>query len=108
MVNTEFYILTTTYMNEIIEVSNKKKKESEYNEKYKVTCFCEPQLGKRGLYPTVSHKGQYNEVRKLTNLIAYADGQNDLIDISNRIGVPIEEMIENIDKLLENELFVKV
>ena len=34
MVNTEFYILTTTNMNEIIEVSNEKKKESEYNEKY--------------------------------------------------------------------------
>ena len=34
MVNTEFYILTTTYTNEIIKVSNKKKKESEYNEKY--------------------------------------------------------------------------
>lgn len=80
----------------------------EYNEKYKVTCFCEPQLGKRGLYPTVSHKGQYNEVRKLTNLIAYADGQNDLIDISNRIGVPIKAMIENVDTLLENGLFVKV
>ena len=77
----------------------------EYNEKYRVTCFCEPQLGKRGLYPTVSHKGQYDEVYKLTNLIAYADGTNDLIDISNRIGIPIKEMIVNVEKLLENGLF---
>lgn len=76
----------------------------EYNEYYNITCFCEPQLGKRGLYPEVSHKGQYDEIYKLTNLIAYSDGRNDLIDISNRIQIPIKEMIPNIDKLLEHGL----
>ena len=76
----------------------------EYNEKYQVTCFCEPQLGKRGLYPTVSKKGQYGEVYKLTNLIAYADGRNDLIDISNRIQIPVKEMLPNIELLLEKGL----
>lgn len=73
----------------------------EYNRYYRVTCLCEPQLGKRGLYPTESRKGIYEEVRKLTNLIAYADGTEDLIDISTRIGVPVEELISNIDKLCE-------
>ena len=77
----------------------------EYNNYYRVTCLCEPQLGKRGLYPTESRKGIYEEVKKLTNLIAYADGTEDLIDISTRIGVPVEEMIPNIDKLLEAGLF---
>ena len=77
----------------------------EYNEKYRVTCYCEPQLGKRGLYPTISHKGQYDEVYKLTNMIAYADGTNDLIDISNRIGVPVWEMSHNIEQLVANGLF---
>lgn len=76
----------------------------EYNKFYRVNCLCEPQLGKRGLYPTISRKGIYDEVRKLTNLIAYADGQNDLIDISNRIGVPISELLDSIDKLLEQGL----
>lgn len=78
----------------------------EYNEKYVVTCYGEPQLGKRGLYPTVSHKGQYDEVYKMTNLIAYADGKNDLIDISNRIGIPIDEIIPNVQRLLDNKLFL--
>lgn len=76
----------------------------EYNERYRVTCFCEPQLGKRGLYPTVSHKGQYDEVYKLTNFIAYADGTNDLIDISNRIDVPVQEMLPNLGNLLAHKL----
>lgn len=71
----------------------------EYNHYYRVTCLCEPQLGKRGLYPTVSRKGIYEEVKKMTNLIAYADGTEDLIQISSRIGVPIEELIPILDKL---------
>jgi len=69
-----------------------------------MNCLCEPQLGKRGLYPTVSKKGQYDEVFKLTNIIAYADGSNDLIDISEIIGVPVWEMIENVEKLVESGL----
>ncbi len=76
----------------------------EYNKYYRTNCLCEPQLGKRGLYPAVSRKGIYHEVKKLTNLIAYADGKNDLIDISNRIGVPVCELTENLEKLLENGL----
>lgn len=77
----------------------------EYNKFYRVTCLCEPQLGKRGLYPTESRKGIYEEVKKLTNLIAYADGGSDLIDISSRIGVPVEELIPNVEKLCEAGLF---
>ena len=73
----------------------------EYNHYYRVTCLCEPQLGKRGLYPTESRKGIYEEVKKLTNLIAYADGGTDLIGISSRIGVPVEELIPHVDKLCE-------
>lgn len=76
----------------------------EYNRYYRTNCLCEPQLGKRGLYPAVSRKGIYDEVKKLTNLIAYADGKNDLIDISNRMGVPVCELTENLEKLLENGL----
>ena len=71
----------------------------EQNEKYKMTCLCEPQLGKRDMYPTVSRKGQYDEIFKLVNMISYFDGKNDFIDVSNIIGVPVEEMIENLKKL---------
>ena len=76
----------------------------EYNKYYRIKCLCEPQLGKRGLYPTVSRKGIYAEVRKLTNFIAYADGKRDLLDISNKIGEPVWELIHHIDKLKESGL----
>lgn len=71
----------------------------EWNANYKMTCLCEPQLGKRGLYPTISRKGQYNEVFKLKNLISYLNGKNDLIDVSNIIKVPVEDLLENLIKL---------
>ena len=76
----------------------------EMNHFYRVTCLCEPQLGKRGLYPTESRKGIYHEVKKLTNFIAYSDGNRDLIDISAKINISISELIPMIHKLTENGL----
>lgn len=73
----------------------------EANFYYKTDCLCEPQLGRRGLYPTVSKKGNYCDVMSMSNMIAYADGKNDLIDISNRIGVPVSELIPMAVKLEE-------
>lgn len=78
----------------------------ENNHHYKMTCKGEPQLGKRGLYPTISQKGSYNAVSAMVDFIAFADGRNDLIDISNIIGVPTTELIEIKDKLIKNDLIV--
>ena len=78
-----------------------------YNGYYQVTTYCEPQLGKRGLYPTISIKGAINNTRKMTAFIAYADGEHDLIDISNRINVPIEELIPIVKRLMDTGLIIK-
>ena len=76
----------------------------ENNFKYKIKVLCEPQLGKRGMYPTVSQKGSYKTIFALRDFIAYADGTNDLLDISEIIGVPAYNLIEIKDKLLQNKL----
>ena len=76
----------------------------EHNMKYKVEVLGEPQLGKRGLYPTVSRKGSYDGVTSMVDFIAYADGTNDLIDISDRIGVSTVCLIPIVKKLLKNDL----
>lgn len=63
------------------------------------TVLGEPQLGKRGLYPTISRTGATDTVESLLNLIAYANGKRDLLTISQRIGVPVGElwpMVENL------------
>lgn len=71
----------------------------EHNRTYRATYPCEPQLGKRGLYPTLSTRGAGNAVRAMTNLLAYADGTRDLIDIAMLTGIGAEEAIENASKL---------
>ncbi|MAG02902.1 aminopeptidase [Candidatus Pacearchaeota archaeon] len=71
----------------------------EKNKKYKINCLGEPQLGKRSLYSDFSKKTIENEVKKIIDFIAYADGTNDLVDISNIIKVPVWELYEIIEKL---------
>ncbi len=73
----------------------------EYNACYQINVLCEPQLGKRGLYPTVSQKGGYGIVEAMTDFIAYADGKNDLVRISDKIGVSVKELRPIIEKLME-------
>jgi aminopeptidase-like protein len=79
----------------------------ENNYHYRMLCKGEPQLGKRGLYPTISQKGTYGDVRTMTDFIAFADGRNDLIEISNLIDRPTDVLIPIANKLLENNLLEK-
>ena len=76
----------------------------ENNYVYQMQCKCEPQLGKRGLYPTISRKGVYDAVRTMQHFTAYADGRNDLIGISNILNVPVDELIPLKEKLMEHQL----
>lgn len=79
----------------------------EWNACYKVNVLGEPQLGKRGLYPSVSQKGNANIVKGMMDFIAYADGKNDLIAISEIIDVPLKVIIGIIEKLQQAELIKK-
>ena len=80
----------------------------EHNAVYRTTTPCEPQLGKRGLYPTVSQKGMYDSVAAMMDLLAYANGQRDLITISEEIGVPARELIPIARKLEEAKLIERM
>ncbi len=76
----------------------------EYNRHYNMKVMCEPQLGKRGLYPDISRKGSYDAIMTQRDVISYADGRNDLIDLSEIINVPADEIIDVIDKLIDADL----
>lgn len=79
----------------------------EENRTYQITCLGEPQLGKRGLYATISQKNFYGKQHALMDFIAYADGQNDLIAISDRIGVPVKELLPIVEKLRQSGLLTE-
>lgn len=76
----------------------------EENHKYKINCLGEPQLGKRGLYPTIGEKSFAKDAENIWNFIAYADGENDLVDISNKINVPVWELYPIAQRLLKEKL----
>lgn len=78
---------------------------AETNRRYRVTTLCEPQLGKRGLVPTMSSKETYKETLALKDLLAYADGKNDLIGISGIIKQDVSLLAKLSKKLLECGLF---
>ena len=84
-------------MTEVIDVL-------ENNLYYKVNTLGDPQLGPRGLYPSVSHKGMYDELMVMMNFITYADGRNDLVDISNIINAPVSILIRIKNTLMESGL----
>lgn len=65
----------------------------ENNHIYLSTNCCEPQLGKRGLYPNLGTKDSAKNCRLMLNLLAYADGNNDLLAIAEKLDCSIFELI---------------
>ena len=67
----------------------------------------EPQLGRRGLYSTLSRKGSAQNAMLVRNVLAYADGQSDLEELSVQIGVAVEQVRETV-ALLHNHGLVSL
>lgn len=70
------------------------------------TVLCEPQLGKRGLYPDLSVKGSATHVRDMMNIIAYSDGDLDIIDLFEKLNVDFYSGINIIETLIKHELLI--
>lgn len=71
----------------------------EHNHRYRVTTLCEPRLSKRNLYPDLQRKEMSDDVVPILNLIAYADGTRDLIDLCDVTKVPLSKALELIRAL---------
>ncbi len=79
----------------------------ERNRVYRTTCLGEPQLGKYGLYPTLGTRESHRLVSDMLNVLAYADGTCDLIDLSDAIQVPASRLYPVIDSLTAAGLLVE-
>tara|TARA_B110000008_G_scaffold277464_1_gene318803 strand:+ start:865 stop:2166 length:1302 start_codon:yes stop_codon:yes gene_type:complete len=71
----------------------------EMDELLSSTVLCEPQLGKRGLYPTISTKSSGLQVRDMMNFLAYCDGSSSSLEIAEKINTPLWELKKTIEKL---------
>lgn len=74
----------------------------------KVVVPCEPQLGKRGLYPNLSTRDTKSIVKDMMNVLAYSDGSNSLIEISNLIQIPVPEVDKIVGQMEDNGLIESI
>lgn len=68
----------------------------------------EPQLGKRGLYPTISTKDTFRQTEMLMNFLVYCDGVNDMRTIAELSSAPVDKLEAIAEKLLEADLIERV
>ncbi len=75
------------------------------NDGYPITkVLCEPQLGKRGLYPTLSAKKDYQKTNLIMDFLTWSDGKKSILEISDYLNQPMWKILEIVRKLEESEL----
>ena len=70
----------------------------------KCKVICEPQMGKRGLYPQLSKKNVDKITRSYMDFLQYADGTNSLEKISNLIDLDLKSVKKISDIMYTNNL----
>lgn len=80
----------------------------EANGKPRTTVIGEPRLGPRGLYPTMTSTLTNTDkaIRDMMNVLAYADGSVDVIDLAEAIDIDALSCSEVLTKLTEHDLIV--
>ena len=68
--------------------------------------LCEPQMGKRGLYPMLSTKNTKKITGHYMDLLQYADGKNDLESISTLLNIKLSLTNKMYNILKKNNLVV--
>lgn len=71
--------------------------------------MCEPQLGRRGLYPATGGAGE-RRLKELAILwvLNLSDGSNSLLDICERAGLPFETIRDAASRLAETDLLREI
>ena len=76
----------------------------EFNVIPKIKVLCEPQLGKRGLYPNLSKKGSSKEVKNMMDFISWCDGDKNLLEIADKVKIPIWELYNILELMIKHDL----
>jgi aminopeptidase-like protein len=80
----------------------------ERNRVYRATCLGEPQLSRRRLFPSLGTKVTHRVVADTLNVLAYADGNHDLVDISTITRISPSLLLVIVDDLFKADLLSEV
>jgi aminopeptidase-like protein len=72
----------------------------------RATVLGEPQLGRRGLYPSLSTKGGAERVKLIMDLLTWSDGKHSLLEIAEICNCPIWALYPLLDVLCNENLLV--
>lgn len=65
----------------------------------------EPQLGKRGLYPTLSHNTtQKHPAKARMDILAYCNGKNTIFDICQLTNITLDLVIKELEIMIDNKI----
>ena len=108
-------LISQVGLTDAFEVYQKTLLAIEHNRVWRNVVPCEPQMGKRGLYPSIGTRtheagvgGTSYPARKIMDVLAYADGTNDLIALAEHSNIPVWDLVEIIEILKKAELVVEV
>jgi aminopeptidase-like protein len=76
----------------------------ERNVYLQATIIGEPNLGQRGLYPTISRNKLDGKIRTMKHILSYCDGETSLLDIAAIIDKPLWELESIVETLIEHDL----
>lgn len=71
----------------------------ERNRYYKNTILCQPQMARRGLYPTLGTATLAQSYQTRMDVMAYCDGNHSVLDIAERLDRPAWELYRYFDEL---------
>lgn len=66
--------------------------------------YCEPQLGKRGVYPTTGGEKHGESIYSMLWVLNLSDGNNSLLDIINKSGLAESQIKQSVSMLKQAEL----
>lgn len=75
---------------------------------YESTTPCEPQLGKRGLFPTLGTRDNRTSSRNILNVLTYADGDHDILAMADRIGLSADDCANIAEELAAHGLLRRI
>ena len=77
----------------------------ECNKTYNATFLCEPQMGRRNLRSTLGGGNTIPiNVALMSNILAYADGNHDTVDMADKFKVSVSEILKNVNILVKKGL----
>lgn len=80
----------------------------ENNSFFVAKMLCEPQMGRRGLYPKTSKKDlKYKDSRMMMDFLSFCDGQHSLLSIAEKLNTPIWELYSLVETLESHELIAR-